>query len=58
MQSLLVENDSANTFYNIRLWPKGALSFSAAEGFSGEFDSVQMTGFLNKITHKTDHLQL
>ena len=54
-QTLRLEKDSANAFYNVRLWPKGKLLFSPENGFNGEFDSVQMTGYSNKLSEKADH---
>lgn len=36
--------DSANQNYSIQLWPKGAFTYSAAAGFSGEADRILITG--------------
>jgi hypothetical protein len=36
--------DSVRGDYAIRFWPKGDLTFTTDKGFSGQFDSIIMTG--------------
>lgn len=45
-----LEQDSLKAAYSFRLWPKGKFVFSPDHGFEGDFDSVYMTGMINKAT--------
>lgn len=50
---LKFEKDTTNAAYRIQFWPKGRLIFSSREGFEGEFDSILMTGYLQKSASST-----
>jgi hypothetical protein len=57
MQYLAFNTDSASAAYMIKLWPKGKISFNAATGFEGEFDSVQMHGVSKNIARNSNLLR-
>jgi hypothetical protein len=49
------QKDSSDSFYQVRLWPKGNLSFSPENGFNGEFDSVRINGNIKRGTQKSEN---
>jgi len=42
--SLFIHQDSSVQDYTVQLWPKGAFTYSASSGFSGEADHILITG--------------
>lgn len=57
-QYLTFSRDSVQSAYRIQLWPKGRLIFKGPEGFEGEFDSVLMTGYLQKLNAGSEILNV
>ena len=51
---LIYKKDSSNTDHTLHLWPKGIINFSQDGKFSGQFDSIRMTGKQNKLLKTTD----
>jgi len=43
-QQMVMRRDSAEETYMMRFWPKGTFNFSADGKFSGQFDSIIVTG--------------
>ena len=52
-QEFVYQHDLTNEDYKVRLWPKGTFSFSPDGKFSGELDSIVMTGKQNKASSAT-----
>lgn len=44
--------------YSVRLWPKGKISYSPGLGFTGDFDSLQVTGAYQKKSAEANKTQL
>jgi hypothetical protein len=53
LEKVVQQKDSSQSDYQLRLWPKGKLTFSAANGFEGEFDSVFISGRSDRRAQRT-----
>jgi hypothetical protein len=55
---LTLSRNSEIGTYSVRLWPKGKISYSPKLGFTGNFDSLQVTGAYQKKSTAADKTQL